>query len=222
MKNLTPHQQQLVDEMVAEFSRINPKPSVDGKKRFSLATIDKCNQEKDNFLKSLAAYNSSFLYDAVEKMRHQLEEFIEEFGETVGVAEGSGADLKYSKISDLQIAMYRNINSNTSPYYVKITLFPKHFEPLTADAQYRIPDSSMFSFYAGIRSKMEKLVCTNGEAVYSSKYEAIWWGPDSYPHNGNRGGWTSTRKSLEDFLQSSERLQQAIVHISNIKPTTKP
>jgi hypothetical protein len=37
MKNLTPHQQQLVDEMIAEFSRINPKPSVDGKKRFSIA-----------------------------------------------------------------------------------------------------------------------------------------------------------------------------------------
>lgn len=51
MKNLTPHQQQLVDEMIAEFSRINPKPSADGKKRFSVASIDECNQEKNRFLK---------------------------------------------------------------------------------------------------------------------------------------------------------------------------
>lgn len=219
MKNLTPHQEQLVNDMIAEFSRINPKPSDGGKKRFSLATIDECNQEKQNFLKSLAVYNRSFLDDAIKKIRHQLDEFIEEFGKAVGVAEGSGMDVKFHRISDLQEGLNSDLNAKTSPNYVKITLFPVYLRPLEG-TRYGFEDGNMFSFYAGIKSNTEKLVCSNGEAVYSAKYESIWWGLDSYPsHNPCR--WELTKASLEDFLQSSERLQQEIVRISNIKPNTK-
>lgn len=220
MKNLTPHQEQLVNDMIAEFLRINPKPADGGKKRFSLATIDECNQEKDNFLKSLAVYNRSFLDDAIKKMQRQLDEFIEEFGQVVGIAEGSGSSLQCSRTSNLYKSGHSSPNSDLSPYYVQVTLFPKHFGTIVNNAS-RIASSSMFSFYAGIRSKIEKMVCTNGEEVRSAKYEAIWWGPDSYPCNGNQGGWITTRESLEDFLQSSGRLQQAIVSISNNKPNNK-
>jgi len=219
MKNLTPHQEQLVNDMIAEFSRINPKPTDGGKKRFSLATIDECNQEKDNFLKSLAVYNRSFLDDAIKKIRHQLDEFIEEFGKAVGVAEGSGMDVKFHRISDLQKRLNLDLNAKTNPNYVKITLFPAYLRP-PEGTRYGYEDGNMFSFYAGIKCNTEKLVCSSGETVYSAKYESIWWGRDSYPAN-NPSEWELTRGSLEDFLQSSERLQQAIVRISNIKPNIK-
>ena len=83
MKNLTPHQQQLVDEMVAEFSRINPKPSVDGKKRFSIASIDECNQEKNRVLQTMAAHNRAFLENAITRMQEQFQEFDREFKSVV-------------------------------------------------------------------------------------------------------------------------------------------
>ena len=219
MKNLTPHQEQLVNDMIAEFSRINPKPTAGEKKRFSIASIDECNQEKHNFLKSLAAYNSSFLNDAVEKIRRQLDEFIEEFDEAVGVAEGSGMDVKFHRISDLQEGLNRDLNAKTSPNYVKITLFPTYLRPIKG-TRYGPEDGNMFSFYAGIKCNTEKLVCSSGETVYSAKYESIWWGRDSYPAH-NPSEWELTRGSLEDFLQSSELLQQEIVRISNIKPNIK-
>lgn len=218
MNNLTPHQEQLVNDMIAEFSRINPKPADGGKKRFSIASIDECNQEKRNFLESLSAYNRSFLENAIEKMRLQLKDFIDEFSEAVGIAEGYGTDFKYGKISDLYTSLHDNPTDSTSAHYVQVTLFPKYIGTLTSGAKYKLADKHMHSFYAGIKSNTEKLVCTNGEAVYSAKYECIWWGDDYYPKNT---GWESTRDSLEDFLQSNERLQQAIVRISNIKPTTK-
>ena len=218
MKNLTPHQEQLVNDMIAEFSRINPKPSDGGKKRFSIASIDECNQEKRKFLESLAAYNRSFLDNAIEKIRLQLQGFIDEFGEAVGIVEGCGTDFKFGKISDLRSSLYSKPNDSTSPEYVQVTLFPKYIGTLTLSAKCKLADKYMFSFYAGIKCEMKNLVCSNGEVVYSAKYESIWWGRDSYPKNT---GWESTKDSLEDFLQSSERMQQAIVRISNIKTDPK-
>ena len=205
MKNLTPHQQQLVDEMVAEFSRINPKPSVDGKKRFSIASIDECNQEKNRFLQTMAAHNRAFLENAMPRMQEQFQEFEREFSEVVSIHVGTmRCNYTFDSLND---SLLNNLNGSLSTY-VEIKIVPKGKPKDYGE------DGKTAKFCAGIKSLQVSTTLLSGEKVYSAKYESIWWGPNSYPSND---GWEKTRESLDELLQSSERLQQAIVKISNIK-----
>lgn len=207
MKNLTPHQQQLVDEMIAEFSRINPKPSVDGKKRFSVASIDECNQEKNRFLKTMAAHNRAFLENAMLTILVQFLEFEKEFSEVVSIHVGN----RYGRYTfdSMNDSLLEKLNESLSSY-TEIRIVPKG-KPKDYDE-----DGKVAKLYAGIKSSRVSTTLISGEKVYSSKYESIWWGPEYYPlHNSD--GWEKTRGSLDEFLQSNEKLQQAIVKISNIK-----
>ena len=122
MKNLTPHQQQLVDEMIAEFSRINPKPSVGEKKRFSVASIDECNQEKNRFLQTMAAHNRAFMENAMPMMIKQFQEFEEEFGEVVSIHIGTMHG--HYTFDYLNNSLLDNLNHMSSSY-VQIKIVPK-------------------------------------------------------------------------------------------------
>lgn len=205
MKNLTPHQQQLVDEMIAEFSRINPKPSVDGKKRFSVASIDECNQEKNRFLQTMAAHNRAFLENAIPMMIKQFQEFEEEFGEVVSIHVGNRyGGYTFDSMND---SLLEKLNESLSSY-TEIRIVPK------GNPKEYEEDGKVAKLYAGIKSSRVSATLLSGEKVYSSKYESIWWGPHCFPSNN---GWEKTQGSLDEFLQSNERLQQAIVRISNIK-----
>lgn len=205
MKNLTPHQQQLVDEMIAEFSRINPKPSADGKKRFSVASIDECNQEKNRFLKTMAAHNRAFLENAMLTILVQFLEFEREFSEVVSIHVGNRyGGYTFDSMND---SLLEKLNESLSSY-TQIRIVPKG-KPKDYDE-----DGKVAKLYAGIKSSRVSATLLSGEKVYSPKYESIWWGPYCFPSND---GWEKTRESLDEFLQSNERLQQAIVKISNIK-----
>jgi len=205
MKILTPHQQQLVDEMIAEFTRINPKPSADGKKRFSVASIDECNQEKNRFLKTMATHNRAFLENAMLTILVQFLEFEKEFSEVVSIHVGNRyGGYTFDSMND---SLLEKLNESSSSY-TEIRIVPKG-KPKDCDE-----DGKVAKLYAGIKSSQVSATLLSGEKVYSSKYESIWWGPYCYPSND---GWEKTRESLDEFLQSNERLQQAIVRISNIK-----
>jgi hypothetical protein len=208
MKNLTPHQEQLIDEMITEFSRINPKPSVDGKKRFSIASIDECNQEKNRFLQTMAAHNRAFLENAIPRMQEQFQEFAREFGEVVLICVGTiRGHYTFDSLND---SLLNNLNGS-SKAYVEIKIVPKG-KPKDYEE-----DGKIAKFCAGIKSSSVNTTLLSGEKVYSAKYESIWWGPNWHPSTDGSDGWGKTRESLEGFLQSNERLQQAIVRISNIK-----
>jgi hypothetical protein len=205
MKNLTPHQEQLIHEMTAEFSRINPKPSVDGKKRFSIASIDECNQEKNRFLQTMAAHNRAFLENAMTMMIEQFQEFEKEFSEVVSIHIGTTRG--HHTFDSLNDSLLIKLNSSSLDH-VEIKIVPKG-KPKDYEE-----DGKTATFCAGIKSSKESTTLISGEKIFSAKYESIWWGPNWNPSND---GWEKTRESLEEFLQSNERLQQAIVKISNIK-----
>ena len=205
MKNLTPHQEQLVNDMIAEFTRINPKPSADGKKRFSVASIDECNQEKNRFLQTMAAHNRAFLENAMPRMQEQFREFEKEFSEVVSIYVGNRyGGYTFDSMND---SLLEKLNESLSSY-TEIRIVPKG-KPKDYDE-----DGRVAKLYAGIKLSRVSATLISGEKVYSSKYESIWWGPYCFPSND---GWEKTRESLDEFLQSNERLQQAIVKISNIK-----
>ena len=61
MSNLTKFQDKLISELKGEFERINPREAESTNKRFSLATINKCINEEDNFMESIYSYNKKVI-----------------------------------------------------------------------------------------------------------------------------------------------------------------
>lgn len=45
IENLTSVQQSLVNDLIKEFTKINPKPKDNGVRRFTFDTIAECNKE---------------------------------------------------------------------------------------------------------------------------------------------------------------------------------
>jgi len=86
--NLTPLQQSLVDDLIKEFNRINPKPKSDGSKRFTLDTINECNKEEERFNQTITKHNLTMLKVFINQFNDELKEFKKEFGKVLNTQIG--------------------------------------------------------------------------------------------------------------------------------------
>ena len=60
-ENLTPLQKSLVEGLVMEFNKINPKPKTDGARRFTIDTITECQKEESRFLETIKKHNLTMI-----------------------------------------------------------------------------------------------------------------------------------------------------------------
>jgi hypothetical protein len=86
--NLTSFQQGLVDDLIKEFERINPKPKVGGGKRFSFDTINECIQEEDRFKQTITKHNLTMMKVFLNQFEEELKAFKEEYGKVFDVQIG--------------------------------------------------------------------------------------------------------------------------------------
>ena len=86
--NLTPLQQGLVNDLIKEFNRINPKPRAEGSKRFTLETINDCNREEERFKETITKHNLTMMKVFINQFNDELKEFKKEFGKVLDVQIG--------------------------------------------------------------------------------------------------------------------------------------
>ena len=87
MENLTKVQQDLINGLVKEFTKINPKPT-NGVARFSFETINDCLKEEERFLKTIAKHNETMIKVFVDQLKSDVKSFEKEFGKVIGVELG--------------------------------------------------------------------------------------------------------------------------------------
>ena len=85
--NLTKVQQDLINGLVKEFTKINPKPT-NGVARFSFETINDCMKEEERFLLTIAKHNQTMMKVFVDQLKSDVKGFEKEFGKVVGVELG--------------------------------------------------------------------------------------------------------------------------------------
>jgi hypothetical protein len=86
--NLTTLQQTLVNDLIKEFTKINPKPKAEGSKRFTLETIDECNREEQRFKDTITKHNLTMMKVFTNQFNEELKEFKKEFGKVLGTQIG--------------------------------------------------------------------------------------------------------------------------------------
>jgi hypothetical protein len=77
-EQLTSLQQGLVNGLISEFTRINPKPS-NGTTRFSFDTINECLKEEDRFKETISKHNITMMKVFVTQFKSDIKEFEKEF-----------------------------------------------------------------------------------------------------------------------------------------------
>ena len=72
--NLTSLQQGLINGLIKEFTKINPKPT-NGTKRFGFDTITDCMKEEERFKETIAKHNMTMMKVFVEQLKGDIKVF---------------------------------------------------------------------------------------------------------------------------------------------------
>jgi hypothetical protein len=88
MNNLTAVQKGLVDDLIKEFNKINPKPKTEGSKRFTLETINDCNREEERFKETITKHNLTMMKVFTTQFNDEIKAFKKEFGKVLDVQIG--------------------------------------------------------------------------------------------------------------------------------------
>ena len=87
IKALTSYQQELINGLVNEFTKINPTPT-NGIKRFGMGMINECINEEQRFRDTIAKHNLSMIKLFVCQLENDVKSFKEEFGEVIDISFG--------------------------------------------------------------------------------------------------------------------------------------
>ena len=115
--NLTPLQQGLVNDLIKEFTNINPKPKAEGSKRFTLETIDECNREEQRFKDTITKHNLTMMKVFTNQFNEELKEFKKEFGKVLTTQIGHDSHGKPYATLDILTEMTKEKPLANNEYY---------------------------------------------------------------------------------------------------------
>ena len=221
-KNLTPLQQKLVDELIRELTKINPKPNANGAKRFSFDTITECNKEEERFKATMTKHNMTMMKVFLTQFDADIKGFKKEFGKVIDIQLGysytnnSGKnvshDLAYlvdqTKKAPLgkhdYYEIYLYLVSKTKTYYNNNSTNPH------GDCN----GKANTKLYVGF--KYERVVHTleSGKELVVYKIVGLQYSTWDYNYRDKNG---VTKGTLDELIQSCKSTQQKIVELANVK-----
>jgi hypothetical protein len=220
---LTQHQQKIIDEIANEFATINKSLKATDDKRFTLASVRKCEDEKETFIKSIAIHNKAMLDFFCQKVLSDIKEFTQEFGSVIDVKLCRDyADIHLDNLGMLsQLAddwMSKEHRHSISPtkskqiraYFVSKTKNQRVKEAQCDFERLNIGDSMHFSIFITPKADMVYRVLEDGSRCGGSQINRIQYSLHNWLHDGNY----TTYSSLDEMLQNCKEFQQQIVKIS--------
>jgi hypothetical protein len=142
MENLTALQQNLINGLIKEFTKINPKPS-NGATRFGFDTINDCLKEEQRFKDTMSKHNMTMMKVFVEQLKSDIKEFKKEFGKALDIELGYMYDNQGEKHHCLE-TMIKEITKN-----------PLHFSNCSSE----ISASFIFLFFCAFKSAISFFIC---------------------------------------------------------------
>jgi hypothetical protein len=221
---LTKTQQELVDGIIGEFNNINAKDASkksDG--RFTLASVRKCEHDKEEFIQNINLHNSAMLSLFREKVLSDINEFTKEFGSVIDVKlcreyadpNTSNHQMLLELKDDWMDKEHRHSSSTTKAKQIKAYFVSKTKTQKVDYRQSRFEETNIGSamfFKAFITPKADwaSIVLEDGShyrmlKISGTQYSLYDWLCDEhYP----------SYSSLDEMLQNSKSFQSQIVRIS--------
>jgi hypothetical protein len=214
-KNLTPVQVKLVDDLIKEFTKINPKPTANGVKRFSFDTIDECQREEERFVASIKKHNQTMIRVFEKQLADELKAFNKEFGKVFITNMGYVYQGQNKTQHGYEEFIETNKNGTPQNDYSSRELY------LFIISKTKIFDygDSRWNYFNGkaytklqVDFKREKVSITldSGKMVSAWKISGLMFCDKEYLH---RNGAIIT-PTLDEFIQTNKELQRRIVELA--------
>ena len=209
MENLTSIQKDLVNNLIQQFNTINPQP-ISGKKRFTIQTINQCNDEEKLFQKTISAHNLTMVKVLCAKIQEEIKAFKKEFGEVIDTQIGHN---EYNRPYETIELMSESVKND--PLVVKksneATIFLVSKKKLyNEDSRFDYCNNmKYYQIFVSFRTEKAKQQLESGKEVIADKIIGL-----SY----SRFDWLHRVKfynaaTLDELIQNDDEVQKALVSL---------
>jgi hypothetical protein len=210
--NLTPLQQGLVNDLIKEFTNINPKPKAEGSKRFTLETIDECNREEQRFKDTITKHNLTMMKVFTNQFNEELKEFKKEFGKVLTTQIGHDRYGKPHATLDILSEMTKEKPLANNEYYeMNLFIVSKTKSYSGSDSRENYCDNMRYlQLYVDFKRErvVHKLESDKEVVVYKIvglEYRRTF----SYLHRDK----TLNTSTLDELIQQSKDVQKIFVEL---------
>ena len=221
---LTKTQQELVDGIIGEFNNINAKDAskkTDG--RFTLASVHKCEHDKERFTHDVNLHNSIMFGLMRDKVLSDINEFTEEFGSVIDVKlyreyadpNMSNCEMLVKLKDDWMDKEHRHSSSTTKAkqikaYFVSKTKTQKVDYRQSRFEEINIGSAMFFTAFITPKADWASIVLEDGTKYRMLKINSTQYSLHDWLHDEHYPSYSS----LDEMLQNSKDFQHKIVRIS--------
>ena len=218
MENLTSLQQGLVNGLIKEFTKINPKPS-NGATRFGFETINECLKEEERFKETIAKHNLTMMKVFVGQLKGDIKEFSKEFGKVINIELGYRYPMdnhlhNYHHTLDKMVDKTKeNPLENNYSYETELFFVSKTKKYTDSDSRYDYFGNKKYhKVFVDFKREIVKVILESGKEVRAFKIVGLNYNTNEWLHRDRES--CKTFMTLDELVQSHKYTQQRIVELA--------
>ena len=214
-EQLTSLQQGLVNGLISEFTRINPKPT-NGTSRFSFETINECLKEEDRFKETIAKHNMTMMKVFVTQLKSDIKAFEKEFGKVVNIELGYRYPNSEQDHNTLESMVERTKSQpleNNYSYETQLFFVSKTKKYSSGDSRFDYFNNKQYhKIYVDFKRELVKVILESGKEVRAFKIIGLEYNTNEWLHRDKE---TCKRfMTLDELVQSHKTTQQKLVEMA--------
>jgi hypothetical protein len=214
-EQLTKVQQGLVNGLINEFTKINPKPS-NGTTRFSFDTINECLKEEDRFKETIAKHNLTMMKVFVTQFKSDIKEFEKEFGKVVNVELGfkyPNSDKDHHTLDKMMEQTKEKPLENNYSYETELFFVSKTKNYISSDSRFDYFNNKLYhKVYVDFKREIVKVTLESGKVVQAYKIVGLTYNTNEWLHRDKEN--CKTFMTLDELIQSHKPTQQRLVELA--------
>lgn len=214
-EQLTKLQQGLINGLIGEFTKINPKPS-NGNTRFSFDTINECLKEEDRFKETIAKHNMTMMKVFVTQLKSDIKAFEKEFGKVVNVELGYRYpnSEQYHHTLDKMLEQTKNKPlENNYGYETRLFIVSKTKKYSSGDSRFDYFNNKKYhTIYVDFKRELVKVTLESGKEVRAFKIIGLEYNTNEWLHRDKES--CQRFMTLDELVQSHKPTQQQIVDMA--------
>jgi hypothetical protein len=207
MEDLTKVQQGLVNDLITEFRKINPKPK-SGTSRFGLETITECQREEDRFRETIKKHNTTMGKLFKTQLKDDVKEFKEEFGKLINIELGYHCPYQNSEKLSHGYDDLKEGNGSYDELYLFLVSKIKTFSGESSKDYFK--GKKYHAIYVSFKTEVVSTTLKSGKVVKLKKVIGLNYNTKDWLHR-DKGESYGT---LDSMIQGNEGLQQTIVSLA--------
>jgi hypothetical protein len=207
--NLTNLQNKLVNDLISEFTKINPTNS-DSTSRFTINTINECLREEERFTETIKQHNLKMIYLYVTQLLEDIEKFETEFGNVLYIELGYHSSYSEKRLYCLEEMILQNkvrLLKDNKTYETKLFFISKS-KPFT-NSNDNYFGNLYTQIFVDFKRELVDFALESGKIVRAYRIIGLQYLTDSWSCRDVAHSYNT----LDEMIQSNKQIQQSIVEL---------